>query len=288
MAPYTTYQIGGLADYFLEAETREELLAGAQWAQDKNCPVFVFGGGSNLLFDDEGFRGLVIRVKSNHLTVEGSAIQADAGGLISKLVEAAAKASLTGLEAWNGLPGTVGGAVYGNAGCFGVECKDVLESAELFIPWEGVKTVKVSFFRYGYRYSSLKEKPAVILSARFKLEKGDPAKIQVKMKEIAKSRIQKQPAGLNTGSFFKNPSKEKPAGWLIEQCGLKGKQIGGGRISEQHANFFVNRGGAKAADILVLADLAAREVQEKFGITLEREVIFVPAKGGGLIQNLAR
>ncbi len=293
LAPYSTFQIGGLADFFLEAKSTEEVLAGIAWAEDRDMPYFVFGGGSNILFDDGGFRGLVIRVKSGELAVEGERVTADAGVMTAKVVQAAAEAGLSGLEAWNGLPGTVGGAVYGNAGCFGVETKDILESAEVFFPGEGVKKVKADFFEYDYRDSALKAapsrgerrrvptaeclRPGVVLVATFKLKKGEVAAIKTRMMEIAKSRIQKQPAGSSTGSFFKNPSPEKPAGWLLDQCGLKGKRVGKAQISDQHANFFLNTGGASSSDILALQELATQAVQDKFGITLEREVIFVLA-----------
>lgn len=277
LAPYSTFQIGGLADFFLEATTTTEVLEGIDWAEERDMPVFVFGGGSNLLFDDGGFRGLVIRVKSSGLKVEGECVRVDSGVLMAKVVLAAAEAGLTGLEAWNGLPGTVGGAVRGNAGCFELECKDVLESAEVWIPGEGVKTVDVDYLEYRYRDSKLKKEGGVVLSATFKLAKGEGAEIKKKMMEIARSRIQKQPPGASTGSFFKNPTGDH-AGRLIETAGLKGKRLGKAQISGQHANFFLNTGGATAADILALAELVEKTVKEKFGIQLEREVVFVPSE----------
>lgn len=277
LAPYCTFQIGGAADFFLEAKSTEEILEGIAWAEERDLPFFVFGGGSNLLFDDGGFRGLVIRVKSSGLKVEGEAITADSGVLMAKVVLAAAEAGLAGLEAWNGLPGTVGGAVRGNAGCFEVECKDVLKSAEVWLPGEGVKKVGVDYFEYGYRDSKLKKEGGVVLSATFKLTKGDGAEIKKRMMEIARSRIQKQPPGSSTGSFFKNPEGDH-AGRLIETAGLKGKRLGKAQISDQHANFFLNTGGATAADILALAELVEKTVKEKFGIQLEREVVYVPAE----------
>lgn len=283
LARYCTYQIGGSADYFLDAKSVEEVMEAVNWAQAEGVPVFVFGGGSNLLFDDAGFRGLVVRMMAKELRVDGERISADAGAKISDLVQAAAEAGLSGVEAWNGMPGTVGGAVYGNAGCFGVEVKDVLESAEVFLPVEGLLNVGVDFFEYGYRSSRLKRGglehglPGVVLRAVFRLEKGDPDEIRSGMMDIARKRIEKQPAGSSTGSFFKNPV-EHPAGWLIEQCGLKGKSVGGAQISEQHANFFVNKGGATAQDILELGALAKAAVKEKFGLDLEEEIVYVPAE----------
>jgi UDP-N-acetylmuramate dehydrogenase len=244
------------------------------WASEHDIPFFVFGGGSNLLFDDEGFRGLVIHLKNGELNVDSENVSADAGIKMSKVVNAAQEAGLTGLEGWNGLPGTVGGAVYGNAGCFGVETKDVLESAELWMPGVGRKTVKNDFFEYDYRTSKLKREPAIVLSATFKLKKGDKEEIKKGMMETAVSRIKKQPPGLSTGSFFKNPV-DHPAGWLIDQCGLKGHRHGNAGISEHHANFFMNKGGATAQEILELGDIATAAVKEKFGIELEREIIYI-------------
>lgn len=274
---YCTFQVGGPADYFLNAENEEDLAAAAEWAEREGVRIFVFGGGSNLLFANEGFRGLVVRVAIGGVKVDGERVTAGAGLKMAELVKAAAEAGLTGLEAWHGLPGTVGGAVFGNAGCFGVEVKDVLESAHVFIPGEGVKEVNADWFDYDYRNSRLKRGEAgTVLSAVFKLQRGDAEEIKTAMMEIARKRIGKQPAGASTGSFFKNPA-DHAAGWLIEQCGLKGKMIGGAQISEQHGNFFLNKGTAKASDILALAEFAEQAVKEKFGIELEREVEVIPA-----------
>ncbi|MBT5823611.1 UDP-N-acetylmuramate dehydrogenase [Candidatus Peregrinibacteria bacterium] len=278
LGQYGTFQIGGPADYFLEAKSVEELKDGLKWAEEKNLPYFVFGMGSNLLFDDEGFRGLVIRVKTAEIEVKGEEIHADAGVLAAVLVMEAAKAELTGLEEWNGLPGTVGGAVFGNAGCFGVETKDVLKSAEIFVPGEGASDVPVEFFEFGYRESKLKREPAVVLRAVFELKKGETGEILAKMDKIMRDRAGKQPAGLTTGSFFKNPSPEKPAGMLIDQAGLKGHVHGAMQISDQHANFFFNRGGATAADVRGICEFVQGKVEEKFGIKLEPELIFVPVQ----------
>ncbi len=274
LARYTTYQIGGPADFFVEAVSTEEVLEALEWAEDRDMPVYVFGGGSNLLFDDEGFRGLVIRMRAQGLEVRGDEVWAEAGCVTAKVVKAAAEAELTGLEAWNGLPGTVGGAVLGNAGCFGVETKDVLKEATVYLPGEGVKTLGLEDFGYAYRWSRFKKENGVILSAVFKLTKGEPVAIAERMNEIARSRIQKQPPGSSTGSFFKNPVGDH-AGRLIEAAGLKGRQVGKAMISPAHANFMLNTGGASSADVLGLAELVQNEVQRQFGVRLEREVVYV-------------
>lgn len=277
LAPYCTYQIGGSADYFFEANNKNELIDAVLWAKKNNIRYFILGGGSNLLFDDSGFRGLVIRPVLNNLRVEGEKIIAESGVKIFALTKAALDHGLSGLESWNGLPGTVGGAVFGNAGCFGTETKDILESAEIFDDsFDASKKVDADFFEYVYRSSKVKKTPGtVILEATFKLKKVDPNEVKKKMEEVFKLRVGKQPAGSSTGSYFKNPPGEKSAGMLIDAAGLKGKMLGKAQISEQHANFILNKGGAKSKDILELAKIVKDEVYKKFGIKLEEEVIYV-------------
>lgn len=277
LAPYSTYQIGGAADYFVEAGSVEGLKEALAWARQKNLPCFVFGGGSNLLFDDAGFRGLVIRMRADKIKIDGEILTAEAGAMMSQVVKAAAEASLGGLEAWSGLPGTVGGAVYGNAGCFGLETKDVLKTAEIWTQSAGIQTVSAKDLGFSYRNSRLKHEDGVVLQASFKLKKADPDRIRERMRDIARQRIQKQPPGSSTGSFFKNPSPEQPAGKLIDECGLKCLRVGGAQVSEHHANFILNTGGASSSDILSLADQIEKAVFDRFGVQLEREVIFVPA-----------
>ena len=274
LARYTTYQIGGPADFFIDAQTSEEVLAALEWAMDRDLPVYVFGGGSNILFDDEGFRGLVIRMRAQAIELRGEEIWAEAGCMTAKVVKMAADNGLTGMEEWNGLPGTVGGAVLGNAGCFGVESKDVLKEATVYLPGQGVKTLSVSEFGYSYRWSRFKRESGVILNATFRLRSGNAAAIDEKMKAVARTRIQKQPPGLNTGSFFKNPPGDH-AGRLIEAAGLKGFSIGKAQISNAHANFMMNTGGASSADVLALAEQVQATVEQKFAIRLEREVVYV-------------
>lgn len=274
LARFTTYQIGGPADFFVEATSSAEVMEALEWAEERDVPVYVFGGGSNLLFDDEGFRGLVIRMRAQAIEVRGEEIWVEAGCLTAKLVKAAADHALTGIEEWNGLPGTVGGAVLGNAGCFGVETKDVLKEAQVYLPGQGVKTLGVEEFGYSYRWSRFKQENGVILNATFRLRSGNESAIEEKMKAVARTRIQKQPPGLNTGSFFKNPPGDH-AGRLIEASGLKGFQIGKAQISNAHANFMMNMGGASSEDVLALAEQVQTAVFEKFGVHLEREVVYV-------------
>ncbi|MFT7184191.1 MAG: UDP-N-acetylmuramate dehydrogenase [Oceanicoccus sp.] len=277
LSNYGTYRIGGFADFFVEAKTEADLIEALEWAVTRDLPYFVFGGASNLLFDDEGFRGLVIRNKVDEIKIEDTIVHVAGGTPMPTLVRAAHKAGLTGLAEWNGLPGTVGGAIYGNAGCFEVEMKDLLLEARIWTPGEGLKTVDLAWFDYKYRESKMKETPgAVILSGKLKLSKGDPDEIEAKMKEIQQWRIKKQAPGLSTGSFFKNPAGAKSAGQLIDEAGLKGYVMGPMKVSEHHANFFMNTGGATSADVNALAEYVQMVVQDKHKIDLEREVISVP------------
>lgn len=279
---YSTFHIGGPANFFYRLTNKNELVTIIKFCLSQDFPYFVFGGGSNILFDDEGFRGLVIKIETKEIEIVGATITADAGVLVSALLNESVKNGLTGLEKWVGLPGTVGGAVRGNAGCNGLETKDVLLKATIFDP----KTARVKeagnlYFNFQYRDSKLKNNGEVILDATFKLQKSNqtPEEQKKLMNELNESRLRKQPFGLTTGSFFKNPSTDKPAGLLIEKAGLKGKTIGCAKISEKHGNFFLNTGSASSKDIISLAQLAQQEVKAKFGIDLEEEVQIISETG---------
>lgn len=279
---YSTFQIGGPADFFYNLENQEELHSLVNFCHAKHIPYFIFGGGSNVLFDDKGFRGLVIRIATKNIKVKGTKITADAGVLVSKLLQESIKHDLTGLEPWIGLPGTVGGAVRGNAGCNGLETKDILTHAEIFNPLTGeIKEAKSEYFHFAYRYSKIKRTHEIVLNATFQLKPRKISKEEQKemIDNFRLARGTKQPFGKTTGSFFKNPSTQKPAGWLIEEAGLKGKTIGKAQVSEKHGNFFLNLGGATSKDMLKLVNLVKREVKAKFGIELEEEVQIITEKG---------
>jgi UDP-N-acetylmuramate dehydrogenase len=263
LKPYCTYGVGGEARYFYELSDVAMLPSVLEAAGE--IPVFVFGGGSNVLFLDEGYPGLVIRVVANEVRVEGNCIVAEAGARWPAVRAA-------GLEAFIGLPGTIGGAVAGNAGCFGTEIKDVFKSAVIY---DGaVREVDASYFDFKYRWSRIKETKAVILSVKLRLDKGDSKSVK-SCPDTLSARLNKQPPGKSGGSFFKNPSEGDPAGKLIDECGLKGHRVGGAQISEKHANFFMNVDGALASDLLELGEIAKVAVQEKFGVELREEVVIV-------------
>ena len=259
LAPYTTFKIGGPAKYFYEAKSKEDLIKVIKAAKKAGMPFFILGGGSNILVSDKGFNGLVVQVSSfpglakrsgaGKFQVSGNRIVADAGALLGKLVDESVKAGLTGLEWAAGIPGTVGGAVKGNAGAFGVSMNDIVKNIRNY---EGI-----------------------ILSVELELKKGDKKKSQKMIKEYLEYRDKRQPLEYSSaGCIFKNPEGDF-AGRLIEQCGLKGKKEEGAMISKKHGNFIVNIGRAKAKNVKKLIDLCKEKVREKFGIKLEEEIEYL-------------
>ena len=288
LSKYSTFQVGGPADFFykvdsLDAQSLNTLSALLSFAKEVSIPVFFLGGGSNTLFADEGFRGLIIKIESREIEkLDNSQLKVDAGVPIPSLIMYSAENSLTGLEPWMGLPGTVGGALRGNAGCNGLETSDILKEATLLnLNDFTVHTVDSSYFEYSYRSSKIKKQPELVLQAVFQLQPREISLEEQKerIKEFNQLRIKKQPFGSTTGSFFKNPNPKQPAGMLIEQIGLKGHQHGKAKISDKHANFFLNLGGATAKEILELSQLAIDKVKESFGLTLEPEVVYLPENG---------
>lgn len=302
LSRYSTFQIGGPADFFFRLKQTKDLSPLLKFCKKHKLHYFILGGGSNILFADEGFNGLVIKIetknfnihtdatnrsKSSNLARQSAAttniyLTADAGLPIANLILESIKNNLSGLENWTGLPGTVGGAVRGNAGCNDLETNHILTKAILLNPKTGkIRTVSNKYFNYKYRHSKLKKTPEIVLSATFQLK---PRKISAEEQKqiisaLHKFRITKQPFGSSTGSFFQNPDRQKPAGLLIEQAGLKGKIIGKAQISRKHANFLINLGGATARDILKLARFVRKAIKAKFGLTLKEEVQILSAKG---------
>ena len=279
LARYCTFQIGGPADYFYILKEIDQLPALIEAAKSANIPYFIFGTGSNLLFSDAGFRGLVIKIEAQNYSITDTEITADAGVLISKLLAETIEKGLSGLEQWVGLPGTVGAAVRGNAGCNGLEVKDILLEATLLNPETSqIHTEKSEYFHFQYRESRLKNSSEIVLQAKFAIKpcQVSPEEQIHQINEIRKVRLSRQPSGCSTGSFFKNPRPDQPAGLLIEQAGLKGFQIGGAQISEKHGNFFLNKNQASAKDVLALAEHTKAIIKQKFAIDLQTEVQIVP------------
>lgn len=281
LAPLTTLQVGGSADFYYILKDIDELPVLLYEAKKSQMPVFILGGGSNTIFADGGFRGLVIHMKANTIKVEGDRIIADAGALLSQVLQASLKHNLTGMERLMGLPGTVGGAVRGNAGAFGTETKDLIEKALIYNEKKGIHEVFKDYFEFSYRTSLVKKNPGIdtVLRVFYKLSPANNDEAMQETLQILKSRAGKQPIGKTSGSFFKNPSSETTAGYLLDQAECKGLQVGQAKVSDLHANWIMNLGGATQKDVVELAKIMCERVREKFQIILEPEVQFVGEKG---------
>jgi len=277
---YTTLRVGGPADYFAEPASQEDLLALLTAARDAGLPVLLMGNGSNLLVRDGGFRGIVIRLGKafSEIREKDGLLLAQAGALLSGLSRAALEAGLTGLEFAQGIPGTVGGGVYMNAGAYGGEMKQAVAWVRVLANGE-IRTVSGDEMAFGYRHSRAMEEGWLVLEAAFRLNPGDPAAIEGAMRDFAARRKEKQPLEYpSAGSFFKRPAGHF-AGALVEQAGLKGFSVGGAQVSEKHAGFLVNRGGASAKDFLLLMETVQKRVQAQSGVWLEPEVRIVGEDG---------
>lgn len=324
LAPHTIYRIGGPARFFTEVKNEEELVEALEWAvqngisfftphlssagnylreaQPTKGAGFILGAGSNILVSDSGFPGFVIHLKDGSVEVGEERLIAGAGVMMARAVLASAKAGLTGFEWGIGVPGTVGGSVRGNAGCFGGEMKDAVESVRIFdVKTNQVYPLSAGECEFGYRDSVFKRHPErIIISATLKLQRGEPQKIQEKIKKIIAERSIKQDIGTKScGCIFKNTSWDKiaadkenlivrfpelgefqdrpniPSSFLLDKTGLKGKRIGRVFISPKHANFFVNEGGASSEEVRQLIELAKTKVEKKYGLRLEEEIQYV-------------
>lgn len=300
LAQYTTFRIGGKALLFAEAANAIDLSECYERAEKDRLPVFVFSGGSNVLFSDGGFPGLVVRLTDGGMHIgEHGRISAGAGRTLAELVSSANEAGLSGLEDLAGIPGSVGGAVRGNAGAFGTEIGDRVLSVKAFHAESGmVREYRQAECDFGYRQSFFKSHPDyVILSAEFQLTpSANPHRLIERSQEIRERREEKHPQDVFcAGSFFMNPAvkddrlrdefrrdtgKEPkddklPAGWLIDHVGLRGKTVGHAKVSEMHPNYLVNTGGATAEDVVTLASIVKQKVRDETGVMLIGEVQLV-------------
>jgi UDP-N-acetylmuramate dehydrogenase len=277
---YTAWKIGGPADALLEPTDAEELIEAVEMARGHGVPVTVLGGGTNVLVRDGGIRGLTIRLAKSltGVQVKGRSVSAEAGVLYPVLANTTAGSGLKGLEFATGIPGTVGGAVYMNAGAYGGETKDVLDWADVF--QEGkvvrmhndVETLQATSLRLAYRRSVLQDHPDwVVLRAGYTLEPGNPSELKASIKEFRAQRMNGSPNRPSCGSTFKRPPGDFP-GRVIEAAGLKGTRVGQIEVSPEHANYLVNLGGGTAREALALIELVKEKVRERMGIDLEEEV----------------
>ena len=274
LAEHCTFKIGGPARVFVAPQEEEQLCKAILLCRDLRLPYYLLGNGSNILFADEGWSGVILDASALKSSIqrEGCTLRAGAGTLLSSLCREALRAGLTGLEFAYGIPGTVGGAVYMNAGAYGGELKDVLTRVR-YLNQEGqIVCAEAAELDLSYRHSIFEENGGCILSAEFRQTPGAPAEIQAKMEDLMGRRRDKQPLDKpSAGSTFKRPAGAF-AGALIDQCGLRGYRHGGAAISEKHCGFVVNLGGASCADVLALCDEVRDIVQEKTGYLLEKEI----------------
>lgn len=279
MSRHTSFRIGGPARRMAFPESREQLVILLGLAEECGIRPFLLGRGTNLLVSDRGLDTLVIKTAERMTSIrrlDDVTLEADAGVLLSRLAVYAQQAGLAGLEFAHGIPGSLGGAVCMNAGAYGGEMKQVLRSAAVLFPEEGIRTLSCEELNLSYRHSLLTEHPeAVVLYAEFELTPGDPETIRAAMRELMAKRKASQPLEWpSAGSTFKRPEGHF-AGTLIDQCGLKGLTVGGAQVSEKHAGFLINRGGATFADMAELIRQVQQRVLVETGVTLEPEVKIV-------------
>lgn len=274
MSDHTSFKIGGPADLFFMPNCVEDLSDMIEYCKAQEIQFYIIGNGSNLLVGDKGFRGVIIQIYKNlsHVTIDGGKVHAEAGVLLSKLAKLIYKESLEGFEFASGIPGTLGGAVYMNAGAYGGEIKDVLLEATVISRDGEIRTVSNEELELDYRHSVLMEKEDIVLSAELKLGVGTQIAIKTQMDDLNQRRRDKQPVEKpSAGSTFKRPTGYY-AGKLIMDAGLRGHQIGGARVSDKHCGFVINTGKATSADVMALIQHIQKEVKKQFGVDLEPEV----------------
>ena len=274
---FTTYHTGGPARFFAAAPDWQAFFHLREFARKEKVPFLILGGGSNVLFADEGYPGMVILNRMDKVAFHPEAVTAEGGVYLMKLIALAAQRNLGGISALANVPGTLGGAVYGNAGTRDLWIGDALLSV-IILPENGDSPLNISqeACQFGYRTSVFKKTKDIVLAATLKLKPSPAGMIRIEVNEYIKNRMAKQPVGLSCGSFFKNPTHFPSAGWLIEQAGCKGMKEGGAMVSEKHANFILNTGNATTKDILTLALKVHQMVKEKTNTVLEPEVQIFP------------
>jgi len=291
---YTTFKIGGPAEYFVEVKTVEDLQAALKWAEENKQPIKIIGGGSNMLISDAGLKGLIIKLGIDKLEFDDNKVIVGPGVMLAYLLNMALKKGLTGLEFAAGIPGTVGGAVRGNAGTYGLAMDSVVTSIKYLDKTHSIKEMKARDAQFAYRHSIFKENPWIILELVLKLKKGDIESSQALVKERLAYRQNTQPNLPSAGCIFKNirfadvdlaklraknievdkfeQFKKIPSAYIIEKAGLKGHQIGDAQISDLHANYIVNKGQATAEEVIMLISFIKQQVRDKYGIQLQEEV----------------
>lgn len=283
LAPYTTFGIGGPADYFVVVSSQEEIIEAVTFAHEKGLSFFVLGTGANILVGDKGFRGLVIKNETHKTVLEDTILTAESGAMVGDIISYTAEKGLSGFEHFAGIPSSIGGALWQNLHFLSSDRKNTVYIGDILV---GAKVLKIDgmimsvnkdYFSFDYDYSSLHDNHDIVLEATFQLIHEEPKKIQETISANITWRAEKHPKGAtgkSAGSVFKKIERHG-AGRLIEQVGLKGKVIGGAKISEEHANFILNENNASAADVVALIDLVKQKVKEKFNLDMQPEISFV-------------
>lgn len=274
MSKHTSFRIGGPADILLLPGNISELLAAVQWAKSESVPYFVIGAGSNILVKDGGIRGLVIKMGQNfkQIMINNTSIVATSGIRLSELSKRAAEAGLSGLEFAEGIPGTLGGAVFMNAGAYGGEIGNLVTNVSCLDSKGELVKLSGSQLSFGYRHSIFQNLDYIILEVELNLVRGEPEEIKAQMREYASHRKEKQPIERpSAGSVFRRP-EGKYVGPMIEELGLKGYCVGDAKVSLKHAGFIINRGQATARDVLDLIAHIQAKVRENYGVELESEI----------------
>jgi UDP-N-acetylmuramate dehydrogenase len=278
LARYTAMRVGGPADLLIVCQGADEIVEAVGLAREHGVPWRVLGGGCNVLVADAGVRGLVIVNRAARIAFDSAVVRAEAGALLAVLAGEAVERGLTGLEWAAGLPGTVGGAVVGNAGAFEGDIAAVLRGVQVLELDGEVAERPGEWLEFAYRLSRIKreavDRRPVLLAATFDLQHGDPEALAARADAVLEWRRTRHPAGATMGSTFKNPPGSH-AGYLVEQAGLRGRRVGGAQISDMHGNFFMNTGDATAADVLALIEHAWAEVRSQFEVELELEIELV-------------
>lgn len=275
MAKHISFRVGGCADYYVNCTDRKELSSLLSFLTEEGVPHMLIGNGSNLLFRDSGYRGVIIHLEGEFqdCEVQGDTVIAGSGKLLSSVSSLAAKSGLAGMEFASGIPGSIGGAIYMNAGAYGGEMKDIVTRVWLMSPDGKEETVRTGTeMEFAYRNSCLQRTGEIVTKVELKLQPEDAEAIQARIAELTEKRVQKQPVNFpSAGSTFKRPA-EGYAAALIQESGLKGISVGGAEVSEKHSGFIINKGGATATDVLQLMELVEKKVYEDSGIHLEPEV----------------
>jgi UDP-N-acetylmuramate dehydrogenase len=282
LAPYASFGIGGPAKYFIVATTPTDIIRAVKLARKSGLKFFILGGGSNILFDDRGYSGLVIKDECSRFRVYGNEISAQSGAVVDKMVDAALEAGLEGIEYAAGIRGTIGGAVYGNAGAFGHAINEILQSAVLYNHDGQIAIVDNDHFRFAYRKSSLSESGDVVLAVKLTLKSGDKNRLAEIINERRQFRLNRHPVGQGSaGSVFKNlrslddPNNVTPAGKILEESGVRGMRVGDAAVFEKHCNIVVNMGKATSSDVKDLVGKMAQAAHHKFGIDLQKEILYI-------------